>query len=461
MQEKDRDFLQLYRAPNKTEPLFTAFTGPAQAWPRVPIIVEGDTVVFHFTSDPFNTYWGYRCIVTGVILESSFVPLWELERTVGWLVGTSLSTLVVGRKNAKHEDVYAKWLDSSLFAGGLSKLAIEGEPMELETHDAAETEKVSGTTGGEEEVIPESELAFLNDLVENKPDSAASALFREKWKQMPDMFDNYGGELVDEVMRWFVSVSLRLLRLTATAMKKEERSEAEEKQLNGIWREAKNLRKWIVHERQRLANEISEKQKLLEAVNAAQATSAETTAASGSTTSTESTTSSSAAGSSSTAGNDKGKGKEKATSTEEEPAAPAVDKTSYEYMSERLVSKFKLLNQTIPCGGAVPTAQLIADFAKQTPDEQPLRIIQRREERARGRVRALNAVQSLMRSVRMLSVKQDLLRVVGPSLRKIKEISGGDATGQQSGASTSTAPSAAASSTQSSGKSTPRGTETI
>lgn len=56
MQEKDRDFLHLYRRPGKQQPIFTPFTGPPNAWPRIPIIVPGDTVCFHFTSDPFNTY---------------------------------------------------------------------------------------------------------------------------------------------------------------------------------------------------------------------------------------------------------------------------------------------------------------------------------------------------------------------------------------------------------------------
>merc|ERR1712080_625888 len=72
--EKDRDYLDLFN--NEGAPLTSSLHGPphgwprSQGWPKHPLVVSGNQIVFRFHSDEqFNSRWGYRCLVTGLKLE--------------------------------------------------------------------------------------------------------------------------------------------------------------------------------------------------------------------------------------------------------------------------------------------------------------------------------------------------------------------------------------------------------
>jgi hypothetical protein len=51
------------------------------------------------------------------------------------------------------------------------------------------------------------------------------------------------------------------------------------------------------------------------------------------------------------------------------------------------------------------------DYAKHAPETSPLPVLLRREKRAHGRARALETIQDLVRSLSLLSAKQDILRI--------------------------------------------------
>jgi len=34
-------------------------------WPKTPVVIAGDTVIFRFHAETSNQHWGYRCVVTG------------------------------------------------------------------------------------------------------------------------------------------------------------------------------------------------------------------------------------------------------------------------------------------------------------------------------------------------------------------------------------------------------------
>jgi hypothetical protein len=197
-------------------------------------------------------YWGYRCIVTGLTLESSCVaPLWDLERTVASLVGRCVRSLLVGPAIDRTEMTLAKWLDSRLFDGGLL-LSPEDAAPRVDGKDAAgggqekeraeEKETDEEKSGMEEEMAAEKwaaqsdqELGWLLEGCTSAQDAQQGAaggfarLFAQKNRDLPDMFDRFGGEVIDEALRWFVAAALRHLRLVDAA-RKPERTEAEEQQ---------------------------------------------------------------------------------------------------------------------------------------------------------------------------------------------------------------------------------------
>ncbi len=226
------------------------------------------------------------------------VSMWDLERTTSWLVGQCVRNLLIGPKSGRTENAFGKWLDSPLFLGGLAQQ--QGE-------DKTETKQGKDT---------DLELTFLHEMIQKREGSLGNQVFEDKWKQLPDIFDRFGGEAVDEVMRWFVAVSLRHLGLVGFAIQREIKPEAAHK-LTSVWKEAKQLRKWIVHERQRIANEISEK---LKEKQAQEKKEGEAEAVS------------------------EGTNPESENSLEKQ-----VDKSSYEYICECIVSKLKLLFHVVPC----------------------------------------------------------------------------------------------------------------
>ena len=385
--------------------MFTPFTGSPNAWPKIPIIVEGDTIVFHFTSNPFNTFWGYRCIITGLCLESSMVPLWDLQKTIAYLVGRSLRTLVSGQKVTSLERLYAKWLNSPLLLGGL-------EDETPETSSGKGKEKVGQANRG---------TTFLTELIEAQPESGGKALFDEKYFKVKDLFDTFGGEVLNEAIRWFVGVALKHLNLVDVAMSsKEERQAADEQKLDQVFREAKELRKWVVSEHQRIANELSEKKKEKQEKAEREAREAAERAAA----------------LSSSGGDDEGSSASSSASSSNsekkpiEPETPEIDISSYEYLSECFVNRMKTLFKVVPAASSPSSEllQLLVSYAKVNSNASPLEALRRRGETARGRIQALGVFKDLLGSIKMLSVKQDVLRVLGPALRSLRSITPTDTT---------------------------------
>lgn len=188
-----------------------------------------------------------------------------------------------------------------------------------------------------------------------------------------------------------------------------------------MWREAKNLRRWIVQEKQRIANEISEKQKEQEeqqkaamAVITSSAVTSEVAAVVVSTTSTVS------------------------ISTPQK-----VDRTTYEYFRDIIVAKLRVLFDILPASassGNRSSAVILAavsgtaclqfflianliltvvkDYVKCAPDKASIpSILRRREARARGRADAMRTTHDLLQTLHLLSAKQDVLRISGHALR--------------------------------------------
>jgi hypothetical protein len=116
-----------------------------------------------------------------------------------------------------------------------------------------------------------------------------------------------------------------MLKRTLPFFSLQERTDAEEKLLDAVWREAKSLRKWVVQEKQRIANEISEKLKEEQEKIAvgSQSSSSSTSAP-----------------------------EESAIASEKVAPAPEkermVDRTTYEYFRDTLVSKLRVLLRVCP-----------------------------------------------------------------------------------------------------------------
>lgn len=131
--------------------------------------------------------------------------MWDLERTLSSLVGRCLHNLYVGPRVSKTEATLAKWLDADLFRGGV----ISSSPVSDGASTPSQTEKVH-----------DEELAWLVEMAEGRNTTgSAYQLFVQKNQQLPDMFDRFGGEVLDDVMRFFVAVTIRHLQLARIAMK--------------------------------------------------------------------------------------------------------------------------------------------------------------------------------------------------------------------------------------------------
>lgn len=169
------------------------------------------------------------------------VPLWDLERTVSSLVGRCVKHLLVGPALGKAEAALARWLDSDLLAGGLLASAAPADhdvvDLDLDLDRLLRVEDVSRDKEAERSAADDAEqeaqaakegdeeLAWL--LAEGMAEQGRGAegapgyrqLFAQKNRELPDMFDRFGGEVIDEAMRWFVAAALRHLRLVDVARK--------------------------------------------------------------------------------------------------------------------------------------------------------------------------------------------------------------------------------------------------
>jgi len=111
--EDSQDILQLYCVENgEKKPVLDGFSGKAGNFPAIPVVIPSDTVFFEFHSSPFVTYWGFRCIITGVFLLE-YNLLYELTRINQLLYCKIIESLIVGKKN--EDQHFMKWIDSDIF----------------------------------------------------------------------------------------------------------------------------------------------------------------------------------------------------------------------------------------------------------------------------------------------------------------------------------------------------------
>jgi len=242
--ELSHDFLQLYKFPGKLEPILDAFSGKSENWPKVPVIVNNDTVCFHFTSEPYMTHWGYRCIVTPLMLESSKVWLYELERTLGFAISNCIDQSILypnfpGSKLQLKEDSHQIWLDSQLFRGGIQNESLE------------------------------TERKFIDEFIYNKEGSfAAKMVSKIESKVQPNpTVDRMCGPVINPALRAYIVAMMKHLgilssileTLTSDSNSEFQMSAEIEEILIKLWLEARKLRQWIANERRRLLLEFEAK----------------------------------------------------------------------------------------------------------------------------------------------------------------------------------------------------------
>jgi len=162
--------------------------------------VPGDTVAFHFHSNSFQTYWGYRCIVTGLIVEPCGTWTYDLERSLGRLAARCTSHLLTGPGISPMEKKYETWLSSPLFSGGREE---EG------------ADKSAASTTGDKGKAAD---AFIDKLLgEEQSDEAKIFVVLNKTLPMSQT-DMMGGARVGEAVRYFIAANLKHLGLIEDAM---------------------------------------------------------------------------------------------------------------------------------------------------------------------------------------------------------------------------------------------------
>lgn len=120
-----------------------------------------------------------------------------------------MRNLFAGPRVSKIEAALAKWFDSDLFQGGLLPSACGGELNDKQCYQLFASHEASLGT----------EMAWLIDMAEGKDESEGYQLFVRMNQELPDLFDRYGGDVIDEALRYFVAAALRHLRLAPLAMK--------------------------------------------------------------------------------------------------------------------------------------------------------------------------------------------------------------------------------------------------
>lgn len=177
-------------------------------------------MAFHFHSNSFQTYWGYRCIVTGLIVEPCATWTYDLERTLGRLVARLASRLLLGPTISPIEKKCESWLASPLFSGG--------------------REEDSGEKTAEQGDHAKACEEFLSKL-SNDDQSEEAKLFAALNKTLPmSQTDMMGGPRVGEAVRYFIAANLSHLGLVEDAMNSNRPNEKTELLLN-ICKEAQKV----------------------------------------------------------------------------------------------------------------------------------------------------------------------------------------------------------------------------
>jgi hypothetical protein len=161
-------------------------------WPSRPLVLPGSTLELRFRTDAFETEFGYRCTVRGLLLRYSSHPLYRSFRAVSHSLSAALSAQLAGSPRSAAEQRWSALCASPLLCSGL---ALPDEQPKLEQ-------------------------AFLGDLVSGAEHSQAMVLYRhaDRLRRRTPM-DHLGGAPLEPARRAFVAALLRLSGLVCLAMK--------------------------------------------------------------------------------------------------------------------------------------------------------------------------------------------------------------------------------------------------
>jgi hypothetical protein len=167
--------------------------------------------------------WICRCIVTPFCFQDTNAWMYEFERTLGSLLKQCLVSIIRGSVTSLERNAET-WLDSPLFRGGLQQSNYNTQHMQ-----------------------------FIDDFINNKPDTNANRFISFMEKQVPPnpAIDRIGGNspLLQKALRCYIIAIIKHSGLLDLAMKaptqKTPSSHELIDQFIKIWLEARKLRQWI------------------------------------------------------------------------------------------------------------------------------------------------------------------------------------------------------------------------
>jgi len=160
-------------------------------WPHIPMVIEGDTVLFHFKSDGVQqTYWGWKCIVHSETMQPTLSWLYDVERTCAELFSQCLKVMIEGSDPLPDEKKHIAFLDSNLLALGT---------------DTAKNEE---------------EVSFLEELIQNRAGSKGCRVFEYYQSKSPLISgtEKIGGEILNIAQRAVIAAILKHMGLISNTM---------------------------------------------------------------------------------------------------------------------------------------------------------------------------------------------------------------------------------------------------
>eukprot|EP01117_Protostelium_nocturnum_P005214 TRINITY_DN1898_c0_g1_i2.p1 TRINITY_DN1898_c0_g1~~TRINITY_DN1898_c0_g1_i2.p1 ORF type:complete len:1177 (+),score=320.88 TRINITY_DN1898_c0_g1_i2:85-3531(+) len=226
--EQGQDFLQLFKDQQKLQPFLVPYSGKPELWPKGPILMEGDSVLFSFSSESFSSRWGYRCFASPLYLHSasnllsgqsaSGSWLYYLEKAIGTVLRYSLmhEFLDTADKEEKENEL---WLDSVLFRGVI------------------------------QQENPKSD-SFVKDFIRLKQNSEAHLFAMRIEKLLPSansVMEKMGGEPIDVAVRAYIITVIKHSGLLPSLITSG--NPIDESAIVNIFLEGRKLRQWVASER--------------------------------------------------------------------------------------------------------------------------------------------------------------------------------------------------------------------
>jgi HECT-domain (ubiquitin-transferase)/Concanavalin A-like lectin/glucanases superfamily len=339
--------------------LVDVFGGPSTHWPTTPLVLRGNTIALRFCSDAFDTDWGFRTIVRGVIVQRRCVAVYEFERAAAALAAQCALRLASGKPPSHAERLFERYLDSGLFSRPQSSDAGAG-------NDDYVRALVANTAESKAAADVAKLLSFRNMRVR-----------RANWR---NSLARLKGPLRDTVQR-FVAVLLVHERLLDAA-KADEPSDEQVAALNErVYTSAARL---SMNLQQKLAELLKSNANQDEAAAAAAAQS---------------------------------DGAAASSSSPPPPSTDAAAAITPEQFVEQINGRLDALLSEFAAGPVEHPAELIVDLLTVPPHDAALAtVIGRRTKRAEQRTLGLRLLAESLRSVRNASVRQQLLQATGKAL---------------------------------------------